>query len=286
MNDTETEVRRLLAVATEDMPPGIDLLDGLARARRQDRARRTRGRAVLSAGVATVAAAVTAIMLTIGSAPPALATVTTALARTLAQNYHLTETDSFFIIARDGQTHDSAAQTCAIAADPVHHLEASTCSKGTLSMREVGGYLYLNLLPGTKWDRVPAASFDRPWPPNLNGSATGATPQQMLSAIEKADKVTVAGSASGPGWTGTRYTISSRVSSTYTISGTLDVDQQGRARVLDLTTRWGPSLGVVQDLTFSDFGAQVTVTPPPADQTNITTVSHLPWPWNTNNFLF
>lgn len=283
MNDTQTEMRRLLAAATADMPPGIDLLDGLAKARRRDRVRRTRGRAVLSAGVAA-AVAVTAVILTIGSAPPALATVTTALTRTLAQDYHLTEQDSFFVIAR-GQTHDSVPLTCTIAADPVHHLEASTCT-GNFSMREVGGYMYLNLLPGTNWDQVPAAAFDHPWPPNLNGYATGATPQQMLSAIEKADKVTVAGSASGPGWTGTRYTISGRLSSTDTISGTLDVDQQGRARALDLTTRVGTSLGVVQALTFSDFGAQVTVTPPPADQTTSTTVSHLPWPWNLPNFLF
>jgi hypothetical protein len=284
MNDTETEMRGLLAAATADMPPGIDLLDGLAKARRRDRARRTRGRAVLSAGVAAAAAVVTAVMLTIGSAPPALATVTTALTRTLAQNYHLTEQDSFFVIAR-GQTHDSVPLTCTIAADPVHHLEASTCT-GNFSMREVDGYVYLNLLPGTKWDQVPAAAFDRPWPPNLNGYATGATPQQMLSAIEKADKVTVAGAASGPGWTGTRYTISGRLSSTDTISGTLAVDQQGRARALDLTTRVGTSLGVVQTLTFSDFGAQVSVTPPPADQTTPTTASHLPWPWNLPNFLF
>ena len=42
----------------------------------------------------------TAVMLTVGSAPPALATVTTALTRTLAQSYHLTEQDSFFVIAR------------------------------------------------------------------------------------------------------------------------------------------------------------------------------------------
>ena len=52
MNDTETEMRGLLAAATADVPPGIDLLDGLAKARRRDRARRTRGRVVLSAGVA------------------------------------------------------------------------------------------------------------------------------------------------------------------------------------------------------------------------------------------
>lgn len=42
----------------------------------------------------------------------------------------------------------------------------------------------------------------------------------------------------------------------------------------------------IQALTFSDFGVRVTVTPPPADQTTRTTVSHLPWPWNLPNFLF
>ena len=69
MNDTETEVRRLLAAATTDMPPGIDLLDGFAAARQRDRARRTRRGAVLSAGIAVAAASVTAVTLTTGFRP-------------------------------------------------------------------------------------------------------------------------------------------------------------------------------------------------------------------------
>ena len=270
MNDAETEMRGLLAAATADMPPGIDLLDGLAKARRRDRARRTRGRAVLSAGVAAAVAAVAAVMLTIGSAPPALATVTTALTRTLAQNYHLTEQDSFFVIAR-GQTHDSVPLTCTIAADPVHHLEASTCT-GNFSMREVGGYVYLYIIdpvdhPGRHWARIPAASLGHL--PAINGF-TAATPQQMLAEIKKASKVTVAGPASGPGWTGTRYTFSESPGVQLKLSGTVTVDQQGQARALVLTIRLTGAINVfvtTQALTFSEFGAPVTVTPPPADQT-------------------
>ena len=50
----------------------------------------------------------------------------------------------------------------------------------------------------------------------------------------------------------------------------MDVDKQGRARALVLTIRLtGATLAsvVTQFLTFSDFGAPVTVIPPPADQT-------------------
>ena len=58
------------------------------------------------------------------------------------------------------------------------------------------------------------------------------------------------------------------------LSGTVNVDQQGQARALILTIRQTSAVRVfvmTQALTFSDFGAPVTVTPPPADQT-------LPWP--------
>ena len=160
MNDAETEMRGLLAAATADVPPGIDLLDGLAKAQRRDRARRTRGRAVLSAGVAA-AAAVTAVTLTIGSAPPALATVTSALTRTLTQSYHLTEQDSSYYIV-NGRIRYPAHITCTSEADPVRHLGASSCSDG-LRSREVGGYSYQYVPdpvdhPGRHWQRMPTAS--------------------------------------------------------------------------------------------------------------------------------
>ena len=269
MSDTETEARRLLAAATQDMPPGIGLLDGFAAARR-DRARRTRRGAVLSAGIAVAAASVTALTLTIGSAPPALATVTSALTRTLAQSYHLTEHDSSYYIW-NGRIRYPAHYVCTSQADPVRHLEASSCSNGGRD-REVGGYTYLYIIdpvdqPGRHWARIPDASLAHL--PAINGF-TLATPQQMLAQIKKAEKVTVAGPASGPGWTGTRYTFSASPGAELKLSGTVTVDQQGRARALVLTIRMTGAINVLvmmQALTFSDFGAPVTVTPPPADQT-------------------
>jgi hypothetical protein len=269
MNDMETEARRLLAAATEDTPPGIGLLDGFIAARR-DRARRTRRAAVLSAGIAVAAASVTAVTLTIGSAPPALATVTSALTRTLAQSYHLTEQDSSYYIW-NGRIHYPAHYTCTSEADPVRHLGASSCSNG-LRDREAGGYTYLYITdpvdhPGRHWERIPAASPGHL--PSINGF-TAATPQQMLSQIKQAGKVTVTGPVSGPGWTGTRYAFTSSPRAGIRLSGTVDVDRQGRARALVLTIRLTGAINVfvmTQALTFSDFGVPVTVTPPPADQT-------------------
>ena len=287
MNDAETEARRLLAAATEDMPPGIGLLDGFAAARRRDRARRTRRGAVLSAGIAVAAAAVTAVTLTIGSAPPALATVTSALTRTLNQSYHLTEQNGGYYI-RNGRITDRYHETCTTKADPVRHLQASSCSNPAGpdggENREVGRYTYLYFTapvdhPGKHWERIPTAcevgvAINGKRLADLSTIAingfTIATPQQMLSAIKEAAKVTLVGPASGPGWTGTRYAFG-KAWQGVRISGTVDVDQQGRARSLVLTIRFGhePALVFVetQALTFSDFGARVTVTPPPADQT-------------------
>jgi hypothetical protein len=238
--------------------------------------RSVRRRAVLSAGVAVAAAAVAAVTLTAGSAPPALATATTALTRTLTQSYHLTEQDSSYNIV-NGQIRGFLHNTCVREVDPVRHLQASSCSPLFPSdYREVGGYLYLYQAwpvtghPGVHWIRTPASFTVGPvfsfWPTD---SLPPVTPLQMLSAIKKADKVTVAGPASGPGWTGTRYAFSGSPSPRTTISGTLAVDGQGRARALVLTTRQTGLMPYVTTriLTFSEFGARVTVTPPPADQT-------------------
>jgi len=90
----------------------------------------------------------------------------------------------------------------------------------------------------------------------------------MLAEIKEAAKVTVAGSASGPGWTGTRYAFSATLRTGTKLSRTVTVDRQGRTRALGLTQRMPSGVNVLvmtQVLTFSDFGAPVTVTPPPAD---------------------
>jgi len=272
MDDSETEARRLLAVATTDMPPGIDLLEGFAAARQRDRARRTRTGAVLSAGIAVAAALVTALTLTTaGSAPSARATVTGALTRTLTQSYHLTEQGSSYFISNGRVTH-GPHYTCTSVADPVRHLEATSCPTGAM-IRTVGRYrydYYAVPMHGKHWARIPAACPGRAAP---IGGFTTATPQQMLAEIKKAAKVTVAGPVSGPGWTGTRYAFSKTTPAAkrkLELRGTVDVDKQGRARALVLTiglTSATQVTGETRFLTFSDFGAPVTVIPPPADQT-------------------
>jgi hypothetical protein len=272
MNDTETEARRLLTAATEDMPPGIDLLDEFVAARRRGRARRMRRGVVLSAGIAVAAASVTAVALTIGSAPPALAAVTSALTRTLAQSYHLTERTSTYYI-QNGRIRYPSHNTCTSVEDPVRQVGETSCENGPVD-REVGGYTYLYSPypvdhPGRHWERIPTSSLAQL--PAVN-SVAAATPEQMLADIKKADKVTVAGPVSGPGWTGTRYAFSSPRSGISSLSGTVDVDQQGRARALVLTIQTTGAVTKVvfvwtQALTFSDFGAPVQVTPPPTDQT-------------------
>lgn len=273
MSDTETEAHRLLVAAAEDRPPEIDLLGGFAAARRRDRTRRIRGRAVLLAGTAVTAASVTAVALTVGSAPPALATVTSALTHSLAQNYHATETTNSYYIW-NGRITDRAPQlTCTSVANPGRHLAAESCSNGPL-YREVGGYTY-NYIPfpvdhpGRHWWRV--LSADLRHVPSV-GDFVEATPPQMLSQIKKASNVTVVGPVSGPGWMGTRYAFTSSQGFKLSdrLSGTVDLDRQGRARALVLTDRETSSVNVfvmTWTLTFSGFGAPVTVTPPPADQT-------------------
>jgi hypothetical protein len=136
----------------------------------------------------------------------------------------------------------------------------------------VGTYTYLFIPdpaghPGKHWQQIRTASRARL--PSINGFIT-ATPQQMLAVISKAGQVTVAGAASGPGWTGTQYAFSASPAAGIKLSGTVTVDRHGRARALVLTTRLtsaGDVLVMTQILTFSGFGAPVTVTPPPADQT-------------------
>jgi hypothetical protein len=268
MNGEEAQVRHLFAAATEDMPPGIDLLDGLAAARRRDRSRRARRGAVLLAGIVVAAASVTAVTLTTGSAPPALATVTSALTRTLTQSYHLGEQDSYYSIV-NGQIRNPHHDVCTTEADAVRHLLASSCSGLNASnVREVGGYTYYGA--GNHWLRIPTASVKSLPAGSVVNGFTAAAPQQMLAELKQAAKVTAAGPASGPGWTGTRYAFSGNFRNQIALSGTVTVDQQGRTRALVLTTRGlgANALVMTQVLTFSDFGAPLTVTPPPADHTS------------------
>jgi len=102
-------------------------------------------------------------------------------------------------------------------------------------------------------------------------------PYNLLTVLQSLGTVHQDGPVSGPGWTGTRYSFTATVEDFITASdilrparGTVDVDQQGRVRRFVLTTVVQPPFrgleSVTADVTFSDFGAPVPVTVPPANQ--------------------
>jgi hypothetical protein len=298
MNDTEEAVRRLFTVATEDMPPGIDLLQGV---RARTRKRRARSRVALSAGVAGIVAAATGITLSAVQAPSALAQVTQAAARTAEQSYRVTSVST--VVASRGP--GTRRLTIHGEFDRADKLGEETASDGS-EVRYVGRYMYVSMskamrdayqkahrtpIPaGTTWLRVPA-------PPDIDlptlelivigGSTNGigqVDPQNLLTLLRNSSQVSEQGPASGPGWTGTAYTFTARLMThgplhiTLGSTGTVDVDRQGRVRRLDATQTFGQTKRTVR-VTFGDFGLAVSVSPPPAARTLVPQgIIYLPFP--------
>jgi hypothetical protein len=286
MNETE-EVRRLFAVATEDMPAGIDLLKGV---RARNRTQRTRTRVALSAGAAGIVAAATAITVSAVQAPSALAQVTQAAARTAGQSYRVSSVSTPVIAGHGVQ----GPVTISGVFDPGRRLGEERTGDG-LEVRFVGGSMYIPLVPamrdayskvhgttipaGKTWLRVPGPDTGEGVPAleitQVGGTTTGLeqlNPQDLLALLQRSSQVSKQGPASGPGWSGTAYTFTAslttagplhlRLSST----GTVDVDQQGRVRQLDATETVGRTVHKTR-VRFGDFGLTVSVSPPPASET-------------------
>ena len=286
MNDTEEAVRRLFTVATEDMPPEIDLLRGV---RARSRRRRTRTRAALSAGAAGIVAAATGITLSAVPAPSALAQVTQAAARMAEQSYRVTSVSR--IVASVGP--GARELTIRGEFDRAARLGEETASDGS-QVRYVGHHMYVPITKamrdarreaheapfpaGKTWLRLPAPEgID--WPALelivIGGSTNGlgqVDPQNLLALLRNSSQVSEQGPVSGPGWTGTAYTFTASLTTrgplhiTLSSTGTVAVDQQGRVRQLDATQALGQTKRTVR-VTFGDFGLAVSVSPPPADQT-------------------
>jgi hypothetical protein len=295
MPEAEHEVRVLLAAAVADVPPGIDLVRGV-QARRA--AHRIHLRVALSAAAAAVAAAAAAITLTfIQATPSALAQLTSAVSRTAGQSYYFSETTTVVTLPGDG-TPRSARTGLRGAFDPARRIGEETTSTG-VRLRFIGSYLYLNsrpaagqppLPPGVSWLEYPSSLL---WVPATASrqlrltagifSVAGTSPQTLLTLLESVSKVNRQGSVSGPGWTGTRYAFSVTIAlgqagsgqGTARATGTIDVDPQGEVRRLDaaytvtpiykgpVLPSAPPERGTVE-MTFSDFGAHVSVSAPPA----------------------
>jgi hypothetical protein len=286
MNETE-EVRRLFAVATEDMPPGIDLLRGV---RAQTQRRRTRTRVALSAGAAGIVAAATAITVSAVQAPSALAQVTQAAARTAGQSYRVSSVSTPVIAGHGVQ----GPVTISGVFDPGRGLGDERAGDG-LEVRFVGGSMYVPLVPAMRaaysqvhgtpipaaksWLRVPGPGTGEGVSaleiPAAGGTTTGLgqlNPQDLLALLQKSSQVSKQGPASGPGWTGTAYTFTASLTTGGPLhqrlrsTGTVDVDQQGRVRQLDATETAGSTVRKTH-VTFGDFGLTVSVSPPPASET-------------------
>lgn len=286
--DNDQQVRTLFTGAAGDVPPGIDLLHGF---RTRQAARRVRGRVALATAAASLLAAATAVTLTIATAPSALAQLTSAASRTAGLSYHISATVTTVPLGTD---EPAPAQSVRVsgAFDPAQRTGEETVGSSA-QIRFIGRYVYLSrpaggpALPGGKsWVRAPSPQL---WEPVTAGQgltvAAGITsvaetsPQNLFALLKSASTVDRQGSASGDGWTGTSYAFTVRITlgpagsgqPAVTAAGTAGVDQQGRVRRLDAayTLPGGasaPPERVTVEMTFSDFGTPVSVSPPPASE--------------------
>jgi hypothetical protein len=288
--DNDLLVRTLFTDAAGDVPLGVDLLHGF-RARKA--VRRVRGRVALAATAAGgLLAAATAVTLTIATAPSALAQLTSAASRTAGLSYDITAT----VAVKPLRAGSGVAQSGRVsgAFDPAQRTGDETFdgfgSGGQI--RFIGPYEYLYhpggpALPGGKsWVRAPSP---QQWEPVTAGqglslaaglsSLAVTSPQNLFALLKTASTVDRQGSASGGSWTGTKYTFTARVTfgpdgssqPAVTAAGTAGVDQQGRVRRLNVayTQPAQASLSPVRvtvEMTFSDFGTPVSVSPPPASE--------------------
>ena len=110
-------------------------------------------------------------------------------------------------------------------------------------------------------------------------SVAETNPQNLLAILKSASTVDRQGSASGDGWTGTSYAFTGKITfdqagnpqPAVTATGTVGVDQQGRVRRFDAAYTQpaqgsAPPERVTVEMTFSDFGTPVSVSPPPASE--------------------
>jgi len=289
MNDTEETVRRLFTVAAEDIPPGIDLLRGV---RARSRKRAVRLRSLVAVGAAGAATAVAAVTLSAVPAPSAFAQVKQAADRMAEASYRVRSVQK---IVEIGGLRSTPWATAYGEFDPEHGVGEQADNRGD-QIRYVGGSIYLFLsadlrvsyqlsgppIPAwASWERIPGV----PLQPGGGATAAGLgllgvfpgqlaqiNPQDLLALLQSATDVREVGPASGPGWTGTAYsftvatTLNGPLHTPLSLTGTVDVDQQGRVRQLNARDSFSRTVSQVE-VTFGDFGLPVSVSPPPASQT-------------------
>jgi hypothetical protein len=287
----EAELRSLLTAATEDPPAGIDLLHKVRRAGERSR-RRVLVPVLSTLGTASLAGAAVLAVTSLTGTPSARAQVAAAAEHTSGQGFRVHITDTGSRSTLDG------------VFDPARRTGRMTTSSG-VENRYLGDLVYTYVperdntaLPPGKAQVMPpgktwivytrGTAFSQDMPPAIGLiKLAPQDPQLALRQLRSATDVHERGTASGSGWTGHRYTFSvsggnEKGSAGQRASGSVDVDDQGRVRRLDLTLAAGehkagqadkpgkaaepPASPVHMVMDFSDYGARVGVAAPPAAQ--------------------
>lgn len=253
---SERELRTLFAKGTEDRPPGLALMPAIA----TRPTRRTWSLVTMAAAVGVAATVGTTVLVLLPANQPS------AQAQVAAAVEH-TDRDSFRVHITAG------TRTFTGAFDPVRHVGVMTEQGDASETRFIGDRQYIRQSKSGQWEVHP-----RYGPKTDTPAATALVklapqdPQAALHKLRSATDVQEAGPASGPGWTGHRFTFSLKderwpgttpTSKLTEATGNVDVDAEGRVRRLNVTFK---DNGQSDLMTFGDFGTRVTVTPPPADQ--------------------
>jgi len=224
-----------------------------------------------SAALAALATAGALLSVTAAEAPSALAAVTAAASKTDATSYRVSMAVRYLQVG--------IVERVTGTFDPVRHVGQVTVtdsSRGPYKIRYLRGASYifdpLNSNGHGKWLKVRILDAASPGNPALGKLEAGfdgilpEDPRSLLALLRTATEVRDAGPASGPGWTGTKYTFTgSAAGIQLQVTGTVAVDEQGRVRDLDVTRDSG-SVKITDAISFSDFGLSVHVFAPPANQ--------------------
>jgi len=287
--ESEAAVRALLVAATGDGPPEHDLLDMVRRrARRQRVRRRVLVPSLASLTLAAVIAVAALAASVVTGTPSAQARVAAAAGRTA--------TESFRVRMSSGTTGQGSKQPTTQVMegyfDPARHT-GRLHAKG-LEVRYVGDMVYSQLPAGTTSDgkrwvavRRPFVMVGKPLPPIAVVKVGFWDPQEALALLRSAFSVHEQGRVSGDGWSGRRYAFDLRdgkqAKDNLGMTGTVDVDQSGRVRRLDVTVLVETASGQRADnfrtvMEFRDYGAHETVSAPPAAEITHTLVRGKPEP--------
>ncbi|WP_426506738.1 hypothetical protein ACPPVO_52105 [Dactylosporangium sp. McL0621] len=251
---SQHEVRALLLRATEDRPPGLDLVAGLPAVRRRAPARALVPLVALGVAAAAIVS-VLLLALPLGE-PSAQAQVAAAVENIDQQSYRLHGTGG------DGRAFEGAF-------DPARRVGVITVPGEDRETRFIGDLMYVREQGATTWTAYPRTGLDTAPVAVALVKLGPLDTQALLRRLRSATDVREAGSASGDGWTGKRFTFvvvdkaeaKQPEGRSETLTGAVDVDDQGRVRRLQVGF---DTSGRREVMEFGDFGTPVTVTAPPA----------------------